>query len=351
MYEEQAEQAIRDRMLAAISSVLDQREGSFTWDAIAPVALELAELYIQLGHLHRVSFVSASYGGYLDLRAQEWGLTRHPATRATGVIALTGKAGVVAPAGTKFRTGAGVEFELTADAGIDAGGTGIGGIRAVVAGTAGNVLAEAITEIPTAIQGLQSVTNTEPTSGGVEAETDDVLRVRLLERMSRPATSGNIYHYIQWAKAVPGIGDARVVPIWDGPGTVKVILLDANRQPASAELVAQVTAHIEAERPIGALVTIVAAAGVPIDVSATIEYDAGLYTLEETTAAAEQAISAYLAQVAFRQDQVSYAKIGSVVMSVDGVTDYSALLVNGGTANVTLSDDEVPVLGTVTLSV
>jgi len=338
-------------MLASISTLLDKREGSFTWDAIAPVALELAELYIQLGHLHRVSFVTASYGDYLDLRAREWGLARRPATRATGAITLTGKAGVVVPTGTKFRTGAGVEFELTADAGIDAGGTGTGGIRAVVAGVAGNVMAETITEIPTSIQGLQSVSNAEPTSGGAEVETDDMLRERLLERMSRPATSGNIYHYIQWAKAVPGIGDARVVPIWDGPGTVKVILLDANRQPASAELVAQVTAYIEAERPIGAIVTVVAATGVSINVGATISYDAGRYTLEEITAAVEQAISAYLAQTAFRLGQVSYAKIGSVVMSVDGVTDYSALLVNGGTANVTLSDDEVPVLGTVTLSV
>lgn len=351
MYEDQTEQVIRDRMLAAINSLLDKREGSFTWDSVAPVALELAELYIQLGHLHRVSFVTASYGGYLDLRAQEWGLTRHPATHATGVITLTGTAGVVVPVGTKFRTGAGVEFELTADAGIDAGGTGTGGIRAVVAGTAGNVLAEAITEIPTAIQGLQSVTNAEPTSGGAEVETDDMLRERLLERMSRPATSGNIYHYIQWAKAVPGIGDARVVPIWDGPGTVKVILLDNNRQPASAELVAEVVSYIEAERPIGALVTVVAATGVPINVSVTISYDAGLYTLEETTAAVEQAIAAYLAQVAFRQDQVSYAKLGSVIMGVDGVLDYSDLLVNGSTVNITIDTAEVPVLGTVTLSV
>ncbi len=350
MYEDQTEQAIRDRMLAAVNSLLDKREGSFTWDAIAPVALELAELYIQLGHLHRVSFVTASYGGYLDLRAQEWGLTRHPATHATGVITLTGTAGVVVPAGTKFRTGARVEFELTADAGIDAGGTGTGGIRAVVAGTAGNVLAEAITEIPTAIQGLQSVTNAEPTSGGAEVETDDMLRERLLERMSRPATSGNIYHYIQWAKAVPGIGDARVVPIWDGPGTVKVVLLDNNRQPASAELVAEVVSYIEAERPIGALVTVVAATGVPIHVSATIAYDTGRYTLGEITTAVEQAIAAHLTQIAFRQDYVSYAKLGSVLMSVDGVTDYSTLLVNDGTANVILNDAEVPVLGTVTLS-
>lgn len=350
MYEAQTEQAIRDRMLAAVNSLLDKREGSFTWDAIAPVALELAELYIQLEHLHRVSFVTASYGGYLDLRAQEWGLTRHPATQATGVITLTGTAGVVVPAGTRFRTGGGVEFELTADAGIDAGGVGTGGIRAVMAGVASNVMAGTITEIPTAIQGLQSVTNAEPTSGGAEVETDDMLRERLLERMSRPATSGNIYHYIQWAKAVPGIGDARVVPIWDGPGTVKVVLLDANRQPASAELVAEVVSYIEAERPIGALVTVVAATGVPINVSVTISYDAGLYTLEEITTDVEQAITAHLAQVAFRQGYVSYAKLGAVLMGIDGLTDYSGLLVNGGTANIVLADDEVPILGEVILN-
>lgn len=351
MYEAQTEQAIRDRMLAVISSRLDKREGSFTWDAIAPVALELAELYIQLGLLYRVTFVSTSHGEYLETRAREWGLTRHPATHATGTLALTGTSGVVVPAGTRFRTITGTEFELTTDVGIDVGGVGIGGIRAIVAGTGGNVLADTITEIPVAIQGLQAVTNDEPTTGGADIESDDALRERLLERISRPATSGNIYHYIQWAKAVPGIGDARVIPIWNGPGTVKVILLDANRQPASAELVTEVVSYIEAERPIGATVTVVAASAVTVNIGATVEYDAGRYTLDDITTAVEQAITAYLTQVSFRQDYVSYAKLGAVIMGVDGVTDYSGLLVNGDTANIALADDEVPVLGEVTLNV
>jgi hypothetical protein len=38
-------------------------------------------------------------------------------------------------------------------------------------------------------------------------------------------------------------------------------------------------------------------------------------------------------------------------MGVDGVLDYSDLLVNGSTVNITIDTAEVPVLGTVTLSV
>lgn len=350
MYEDKTAEAIHETMLATTPTTLDKREGSFVWDATIPAALELAQLYIELGLLHRVGFVATMYGAYLDLRASEWGLERKPATQATGTLTLMGTAGVVIPAGTRFRTKSGIEFELVTDAGIDAGGTGTGGIRAVEAGTTGNVMAGAITEIPVAIQGLQSVMNNEATTGGVDIESDDVLRERLLERMSRPATSGNIYHYIQWAKAVPGVGDARVVPIWNGPGTVKVILLDNNRQPASAELVAEVVSYIEAERPIGATVTVVSATGVDISITATIEYDAGLYTLEEITTEVEQAITAHLAQVAFRQGYVSYAKLGAVLMGIDGLTDYSGLLVNGGTANIVLADDEVPILGEVILN-
>ena len=38
------------------------------------------------------------------------------------------------------------------------------------------------------------------------------------------------------------------------------------------------------------------------------------------------------------------------LLGIDGVTDYTALTVNGGTGNVVIGADQVPVLGEVTVS-
>lgn len=87
------------------------------------------------------------------------------------------------------------------------------------------------------------VTNEHATTGGSNDETDTQLRERYNEYISRPVTSGNKYQYISWAKSVPGVGDAKCIPLWNGPGTVKVIIVDTENQIAPAELVKSQRIH------------------------------------------------------------------------------------------------------------
>ena len=58
-------------------------------------------------------------------------------------------------------------------------------------------------------------------------------------------------------------------------------------------------------------------------------------------------VKKYLAGMAFEKSYVSYAKIGSLILSLDGVEDYSSLKVNGGTTNIPLSNGVIPIIGTV----
>ena len=69
-----------------------------------------------------------------------------------------------------------------------------------------------------------------------EEETDGALLERLLFAVRQPATSGNVYHYIEWSTSVSGVGAVKVLPLWNGNGTVKVIVVDANKDTPSEEL-------------------------------------------------------------------------------------------------------------------
>lgn len=349
MFETQTYEAIMARLLSNVPDTLNKREGSFIWDALSPAALELAQLYIQLDLVLQFGFAQTTYGQYLDYRAGEHGLTRKAATSATGQVTITGSNGTVVAAGSLFATGAGVQFETLAEVTIGETGSVEADIRAVEAGARGNVPAGAITEIPVSIAGVTTVINANPTSGGTDQETDAALLERLLEKVRTPATSGNIAHYLQWAKSVSGVGDAKIFPLWDGNGTVKVVIIDSNKQPTGAELVTNVAAYIEEVRPIGATVTVESATALNIDVVATLTLATGA-ALADVKTAFEESLVSYLQQIAFKQSYVSYAQVGSLLLDTPGVLDYSDLTLNSGTGNVAIGDTQVAVKGTVTLN-
>ena len=52
------------------------------------------------------------------------------------------------------------------------------------------------------------------------------------------------------------MGAVQVLPIWNGPGTVKVILLGTHKKPVDSAIVQSCQEHMERVRPIGAQVTV-----------------------------------------------------------------------------------------------
>lgn len=349
MFEDETEQLIKQRLLDAVPSDLEKREGSFIYDAISPAAIELALAYIELDRVLQLGFAETTYGTYLDYRAHEYGVTRKAATAATGQVTITGSQGTLVPSGSLFATGAGNQFKTSHEVTIGETGSVDADIVAVNAGASGNIPSNIITEIPVAIPGVVSVTNPAPTTGGTDQEADAELLERLLDKVRNPATSGNSAHYLQWAKEIPGIGDAKVFPLWDGPGTVKVVVIDSNKQPANTELIENVSTHIEEVRPIGAAVTCEAAAGLDVDVTASVTLEAGAM-LSGVQGAFEEALGEYLKEIAFDQSYVSFAQIGVLLFDTPGVADYAGLIVNSGSGNVVIGDTQVAVLGTVILN-
>ncbi|HHV75530.1 MAG TPA: baseplate J/gp47 family protein [Thermoanaerobacterium sp.] len=348
MFEEQTYDAILQRLLNNVSADVDKSEGSFIYDALAPAALELAQAYVQLDNILQVVFAQTSYGEWLDKRAAEFGIYRKTGTKATGQVKFSGTDGTVIPSGTIVQTEAGLQYQTKADATIS-GGQAIADIEAVEIGSQYNVPANTITILPVSIVGVTSVTNESPTTGGTNDEDDTSLLNRLLIKVQLPVTSGNVNHYKLWALDVAGVGDVKVFPLWNGAGTVKVVVIDSNKQPANTDIVNAVASYIEENRPIGASVTVESAQALNIDISATIVRDTN-YTLEQVTANVSSKITAYLQSIAFKQNIVSYAWIGSLLLESTGVLDYSNLTINGGTSNITIGDEQVAVLGTVTLN-
>lgn len=350
------EETIHQRMLEKAPPGIDVREGSFFWDATRPGALEKARLIqFQLQNMLQIFFVQTSYGTYLDYLGQARGVTRLPATSATGNVKFVGQPGILVKAGTQVATQSStnapaITFKTTEEGVINAEGEVVVRAECAEPGTAGNVPAGVIVLMLDPVNGVTAVTNPEPFTGGTDTENDDAFRERILVAWRLPVTSGNKHHYKFWAKEVPGVGDAKVIPLWDGPGTVKVVIVDGNKRAASPELLDAVTAHIEDERPIGATVTVASAAEKQINIAANITLASG-YAIAQVQELYQDTVTNFFKEIALVETYVSYAQLGKLLLETPGVGDYSGLLANGAANKVLLGEEEIPVLGAVTLEV
>lgn len=363
--EEETEATILQRMLGNVPDDLDCSEGSYIYDALAAVTQEVVQLKINMAEYLRRGFASTTFGEYLNLRCEEHGLARRPAVKASGQVVFFGVSGTAIYSGTRVAVPANltlgipaIEFVTREDATVGTGGTTDPvNIEAVLAGTSGNVLAHTITALVTNVSGIFSVVNSAPTIGGEDIEKDSILLSRYLTKVRTPGTSGNKADYRNWALEIAGVGDAQVIPVWNGNGTVKVVLIDDDKNPAVQSVIDDVQNHIspnpelgEGRAPIGADVTVAAAEAVAINVSATV-IRTGIKTLDEIKEAFEAELTDYIKSIAFSSDPtVRYVRIGSLLFDTQGVQDYFNLSVNSGISNVSISTGQVAVTGTVTLN-
>lgn len=361
------EETIHRRMLEKTPPGISTKEGDFFWDVTRPTAIEKAELVqLKLQHFLRLCFPQTSYGQYLDFLGEMKGVFRHPATPATGTVIFTGQPGTVIPAGFVVLTEAAgtfpaIEFKIKERAQIGEDGTATAAVECLESGTIGNVAANTITLLSEPINGIASVTNPEPFTGGTEMEDDDSFRERVLAAYDEPL-SGAKKDYERWAKEVPGVGAVYVIPLWDGPGTVKVLITDSNGQPANQELIDAVQAHIAPDgnlgggkAPIGAHVTVDAPEVFAVDIAFSLflkdEYDAET-VVENIKVRLRDFMAGFELNTGDRPlERITVTRVGHEILSVDGVADYSSLTLNGNDDYVEIPVAKIPVLGEVTVSI
>lgn len=334
---------IKERILSDVS-LTDRREGSFVNDMVSPMALELEKVYQAIVAAQDTMFVNTSTGIWLDKRGAEYAIHRKKGTYADGICTFTGQKNAVIRAGNVCATLSGLVFVVQKDAVIGEEGTVDAYVKAQEIGGKYNVLPNSITILPVNISGVSGVTNTEKILGGSDVETDDELAQRILEKLQKPATSGNVFHYRQWAKEVNGVGEVKVFPLDNGPGTVTVMPITNTGRSPNSEIIQKVKAHIEENRPIGATVTVTAPAEKMIAVDAVLMLSPSA-SLDAVQTEYEKEFQQYIRNTAFRSAVVDFYRCLSMFYDIDGVDAVQTFTLNGKTENITVGEREVQVVG------
>lgn len=369
---QQTYQNILTQMLDQVPATFDKRDTSPIPTALGPAAYALEGFYISLNQVQLAAYVQTATGQALDYLAVIAGLTRYPASAAVRL----GIFDMAVPIGSRYSTINGadsINFQATAATTGETEGDYYYQLTAETPGSIGNEYTGPILPI-TAIPGLNSAQITDILVPGDDEESDEDFRARIIEALNDRPFGGNIASYRTYIMAIDGVGAVQVYPTWNGGGTVKCSVLGADFLPASPTLVENVQNAVDpppnqglglGTAPIGAQVTVVAPEELIVNVSATLQLASG-YAIGQVQTPIQQAIENYMLSVRQEwatpvnttsveyQANVYVARIVAAIVSVPGVINATNVQLNGGTADLILTEagatQQVPITGTVTLS-
>ena len=337
MYEAMTYESILEQMLDRVPNEFDKREGSIIYDALAPAAAELAILYIELDTILNQTFADTSTGEYLEKRCAERGLTRKEATYA--VVKGVFTPSTVDVIGQRFRCGD-IYYTVNDDGTLTCETSGI-----IPNGVTGQLIPVNY------IDGLVSASISQVLIPGEDEETDEELRKRYYDTISSQAFGGNITDYKEKTNAIDGVGGVKVTPVWNGGGTVLLTIITSDYTVPSSTLITNVQAQIDAIAPIGHTVTVKGVSGARIDITADITYQDG-WDWSSTGDYIKTAIDKYFTELTNTWEDnnnlvVRISGIEQKILACAGVLDVQNTTLNGGTSNIQLDVDEIPVRGDV----
>lgn len=324
---------------------LDIREGSVSFNLLAPLAEELAKAYISMGDILSMAFIEDTYDEYLDKRVNEFGVYRKDGERATGPIKVTGSDNAYISNGTIVTCGD-LEYIVLND--IVLPDEDVIYVEALGIGYKYNLPAGSVFELKEPQYGIETLTNEIDFENGIDIETDDELRERFKYIIQNPRTSGNVNNYKEWALECDGVGRVKVYPLWNGNGTVKVLIIGNDNLPCSEETINEVKAHIEEERPIGATVTVETPNLLKLTFNIEIKLDSA-YSLDNTKTQISTVLHEYINNL--EDEDIIYYKALSAVGDLEAVNDIVAFTINDGQQNIAVGDYYIPVIDTITVEV
>lgn len=345
--------SIHADMLSQVPDEFDKSEGGFIWDLTYPTAIEKAQIAQYLiPEALRAMFPMWAQGELLDMHAANRGMERRSAQPARCVVEFSGTEGAKVPAGAVASTlPAGDEqsiaFKTLAECSIVNGKASVQA-EALLAGASGNVAAGSVCRLDAPVSGITSIGNPQAASGGVDEESDEQLRLRIVEFDAVQGRNfvGSAADYRRWALEVSGVGGAKVLQASDDSGVVTIIITDVNGSSASSELCQAVSDHImRPDSPQNRLAPINASVSVTTPQPLTIAVSAKLALNGATADAVSQALLVRLGEYFAGLDDgvVRLTRVGALLSAIEGVVDYSQLKLNGAAQNVTLTDMQLPV--------
>ncbi len=293
------------------------------------LAGELYKLRCYTDYLQRQMFPSTAIARYLDLHAEERGLTRKAAAKASGTVyfypteethdAIRIPAGTIVcsvPDMLRFTTDAEVVLEADSE-------KALAHITAVEGGKQYNVKGGTVTMIVTPIAGIGRVYNGSLIRGGADAESDEELRARVIDSYQNISNGTNAAYYRRIAMSVSGVESASVVGRARGAGTVNVYVLGPGGEDVTNDKLTEVLRLLRQERELNVDVGVYRPHPIEVTFYIRLRVEPG-YSFDAVSAEVQTAVTDHINSLGIGQD-VLMSDIGELIYHIKGVADYKFL--------------------------
>lgn len=402
LFENQTYENLLANAMARVSSTFDKREGSMVYNGVAPSMAELAQLYIGLDFVFTATYISTAPRKYLVERGKDYGIE----PKAASVAVFRIETDIEIPIGARFSCEE-LNFvvkERMSDYDSDSGYS----YKAYceTPGTVANDYnGESLIPIEY-IPGLTTAKLVDLLIPGDDAEETETFRNRFLNIMRNRAFGGNQADYKAKVLGIDGVAAVKVHPVWnaDTPpsglitsasvkawyegtintitdkdakewltnvytaalnkkltvgGTVKLVIMAANNAAPSDELIDIVQTAIDPTQnageglglaPIGHVVKVEGIMPATIAVSTHLTFATG-YTWNDAKSAVNATVRKYFDEMAGAWEEsdalvIRISQIESRILSECSayITDIESTKLNNDTKNITLGEDDIPVL-------
>lgn len=347
MYENKTYYALLKEAQSKVSDDVQKGEGSLIYNALSALAYEMEKLYIQADFILKQSCAATADFEHLKLRASDRGIYPYEATK----VEVKAEFNVSVSIGARFNYKA---YNYTVIEEIE---PKIYILQCEEAGSGPNGLIGELMPI-TFVEGLESAVITEMLVPGRDNETYDSLYKRYLESFQSGSFGGNITAYKTHVNALSGVGGCKVFPVWDGVGTVKIVVIGSDWRKISDYQVQEIQENVcpapgmgYGFAPIDHDVTIVSVEEIKIDIETSITFGNG-YSWAVSHEKINEAIDNHFDALrrtwgdGNEEDTLTVyiARLESAILDVPGIIDIQKTTLNGQANNLVLGSVQIPVL-------
>lgn len=405
MFESRTYEALLSSALSRVASPVDKREGSMVMNGVAPSMAELAQIYIAADFVLQATYILTAPREYLIKRAHDRNMAPYPASAAV----YRAEFNIEVPVGTRFSC-EDLNFVVTArmDPEEDTE-TGLSHqVTCEIPGAAANNYGGTLIPVEY-VQGLTHAELVELLIPGDDEEETEAFRQRVLDSFQSQAFGGNQADYREKVLAMPGVGDLKIHPVWNGDispaslipdeaveswytstistvsgfvatwltavytaakekkltvgGTVKLVIMASDYKAPTPTLLEEIQTAIDPEQnageglglaPIGHVVHVTGVTPEEVDIELHLTY-ASDWSWDAVKSYVEAVIDAYFVELS--QDWASsdfltvrISQIESRILSEcsNMITDIGGTKINGQENNLALGPDSIPARGEVT---
>lgn len=359
MFEDITYEGVLDEMLSKVPDKFDKRESSFMYNALAPIAYEIYEMYVSLNNVLKITFFTTADRGGKIQRCYERGIdiTQFDATKAIVKIQVNPNI-VNVPIGNSFNYDS-INYKITEKI-----SDGLYYAECDTEGTVGNITGN-VTPVEY-VSGLESAVITEIHQYGEDEADEDEITEVYEASLNSQAYGGNRADYLEKLHAIDGVGGVKVFSAdeFDGiGGHVKVVITTSSYTKPSPSFVDSLQTMIDPVvnagegygiAPIGHVVTVAGANEQSVNISTHITLKDS-YVLDDVIGLIETAIDNYFSELNenWENDNEIVVRISQVetrILTIEGVVDINETAIDGVQTNKTLDADVLAVRGTVNVT-